>query len=72
MDESKFIGRICPKCNDLYQNYEIIKISLGTGVLINMSCGQGHLWTESYGLNYQGYWYEGKQYDTFGEEIKDV
>lgn len=71
MDDKKLCGRTCPKCNELYQTIEIAKTSLGAGVQVNMSCEAGHKWSEFYGLSYLGYWWDGKMYDSYGEEKED-
>lgn len=68
MEETKFINRICPKCGKLYQSKEIANVVLGGAVQINMSCENGHKWSEFYSLTYQGYWYSGKMYDSYGQE----
>jgi hypothetical protein len=69
MEETKIINRICPKCGELYQTKEIAKVTLGGGAQINMSCENGHKWSEFYSLTYQGYWWSGKRYDSYSEEI---
>jgi hypothetical protein len=69
MEDKKLFSRFCPKCGEVCQTDEIAKASLGAGVNVNMTCGQGHKWTEFYSLSYQGYWYSGKRYDSYGEEI---
>lgn len=70
MDDKKLCGRTCPKCNELYQIIEIAKTSLGAGVQVNMSCENNHRWSEFYSLAYQGYWWDGQMYDSYGEEKK--
>lgn len=70
MEENKVIGRLCPKCGEPYQTYEINKVTLGSGVQVNMSCENGHKWSEFYSLIYQGYWWDGKMYDSYGEANK--
>lgn len=70
MTEHKLFGRTCPKCGEVYQTSEIVKVSLGPGVQVNMSCEKGHKWSEFYGLCYQGYWWNSKMYDSYGEEKK--
>lgn len=35
-----------------------------------MACENNHKWSEFYGLIYQGYWWDGKMYDSYGEEKK--
>lgn len=52
--------------------HEIASVSLGPGIQVNMTCEQGHKWSEFYNLDYQGYWWSGKRYDTYGEEVKNV
>lgn len=49
---------------------QVAQVSLGAGVQVNLMCEQGHKWSEFYHLDYQGYWCEGKKYDTYGEELK--
>ena len=68
MEEKKLFGRFCPKCGEVCQTHEIAKIALGPGAQVNMSCEQGHKWSEFYCLDYQGYWWDGKMYDSYGEE----
>ena len=70
MEDKKLFGRYCPKCGELYQTAEIAKVALGPGVQINMSCEQGHKWSEFYGLVYQGYWWDGKKCDMNGDVIE--
>ena len=70
MEDKKLFGRTCPKCGGLCQQSEIAKVALGPGVQVNMSCEQGHKWSEFYALTYQGYWWSGKKYGTFGEECE--
>jgi len=70
MEEKKFIGRICPKCGALYTEHQIAKAHLASGAQVNMSCENGHKWSEFYNLDYQGYWWDGKMYDSYGEEKK--
>lgn len=72
MEEKKLFGRLCPKCGEVCQVHEIVKIHLGPGAQVNMTCEQGHKWSEFYNLDYQGYWWNGKRYDTYGEEVKNV
>ena len=71
MEDKKLFGRTCPNCGNLCQTNEIAKAALGSGIQANMSCEQGHKWSEFYSLSYQGYWWDGKKYDTYGEEIKN-
>lgn len=71
MEEKKLFGRFCPKCGEAYQTHEIVKIALCSGAQVNMSCENGHKWSEFYNLSYQGYWWDGKKYDTYGEELKN-
>jgi hypothetical protein len=68
MTDKKLFGRSCPVCNETYQSCELAKVHLGAGVHANMECPNGHRWTEFYTLNYEGYWFNGKRYDSFGEE----
>lgn len=70
MDEKKLFNRICPKCGEACCLYEIVKVTLGSDTQINMSCENNHKWSEFYTLDYQGYWWDGKMYDSFGEEKK--
>ena len=68
MEDKKLFGRTCPNCGNLCQNNEIAKVALGPGVQVNMSCEQGHKWSEFYSLSYKGYWWAGKMYDNYGNE----
>lgn len=70
MEDKKLFGRSCPKCGEVHQTSEIVKVALGPGAQINMSCAQGHKWSEFYGLTYQGYWWDGKKYDMNGEAVE--
>ena len=67
--ENKLFGRSCPVCGEIYKEYQIAKIHVGSGAQINLMCEQGHKWSEFYSLTYQGYWSNGKKYDSYGEEI---
>jgi len=70
MEEKKLFGRFCPKCCSVCQTYELAKVALGPAVQVNMTCENNHKWSEFYSLSYQGYWYNGKMYDSYGEEKK--
>jgi hypothetical protein len=70
MEDKKLFGRFCPKCGEVCQTHEIVKVALGPGVQVNMSCENNHKWSEFYQLTYTGYWWDGKMYDTYGEEVK--
>lgn len=70
MEEVKLFPRLCPKCGEVYETHEFAKVHLGPGVYVNMMCPNKHKWTEFYSLTYTGYWWDGKRYDTFGEEQK--
>lgn len=72
MLEKKLFGRFCPKCGEVCQAHEIVKVALGSGAQVNLSCEHGHKWSEFYYLGYQGYWWNGKRYDAYGEEVKNV
>ena len=69
MEEKKLFDRVCPKCGELYQACELTPPSLGAGVQANMKCEQGHKWSEFYCLTYTGYWWDGKRYDSYGQEV---
>ena len=71
MEEKKLFGRFCPKCGEVCQTQEIVKVALGSGAQVNLSCEHGHKWSEFYQLTYTGYWWDGKHYDTYGE-VKNV
>ena len=71
MEEKKLFGRFCPKCGEVCKTSEIAKGALGSGAQVNMSCEQGHKWSEFYCLTYTGYWWDGKKYDGYGEEKND-
>lgn len=68
MEEKKLCGRLCPKCDEPCMTREVAKVSLGAGVQFNMQCENNHKWSEFYSLTYQGYWWDGKMYDSCGEE----
>ncbi len=70
MEDNKLFGRTCPVCGEIYQSCEFAKVHLGTGVHANMTCPNGHRWTEFYSMSYQGYWWDGKMYDSYGDEQK--
>ena len=69
MEDKKFVGGICPKCFEPYATQQFAKIALGSGAQINMTCEQGHMWTEFYNLCYQGFWWNGQKYDTYSDPI---
>jgi hypothetical protein len=71
MNEKKLFGRFCPKCGKVCQTHDAAAVSLGAGVQYNMSCEDGHKWSEFYCLTYTGFWWDGKRYDSYGEEIKN-
>lgn len=66
MVEKKLFSRVCPKCGELCQAFALVKVDLGAGVQYDMQCENGHRWTEFYTLSYQGYWYDGKKYNSYG------
>ena len=66
MTENKLFSRICPKCGKLCQAFTVAKVDLGAGVHYDMQCENGHHWVELYTLSYQGYWYDGKKYNSYG------
>lgn len=68
MGDKKIFAGFCPKCRELCQVQIITKVALGPGVQVDMSCVNGHKWSEFYSLDYQGYWWDGKMYDSYGEE----
>jgi hypothetical protein len=70
MEEKKLFQRVCPKCGDICLAHEIVKVNLGSGAQVNMTCEKGHKWSEFYSLAYQGYWWDGKMYNSYGEEKK--
>lgn len=67
--EEKLFGRFCPKCGKVCQTHEAVSVSLGAGVQYNMQCEDGHKWSEFYCLTYTGFWWDGKRYDTYGQEV---
>ncbi len=67
MDEKKLFARLCPKCGEVCAEHQFAKVALGPGAHVNMSCSNGHRWTEFYNLDYQGFWWKDKKYDTYGE-----
>ena len=70
MEEAKkLFSRVCPKCGETYQTNEIAKVGLGSGVQVNMCCEKGHKWSEFYCLTYTGFWWDGKRFDTYGQEV---
>ena len=66
--EEKLFGRSCPKCGEVCVEHQLVKVNLGSGVQANMTCEQGHKWSEFYSLTYQGFWWNGKKYDSYGKE----
>jgi hypothetical protein len=66
--EEKLLGRTCPKCGEVYKQCQVAKAAIGPGVQFNLTCEQGHQWSEFYSLVYQGYWHDGKRYDSYGQE----
>lgn len=71
-------SRCCPVCDEIYEELEYAKVHLGAGVQINMRCANNHKWSEFYSFSYQGYWFKGQHYDSYGnakieskEEIKE-
>lgn len=69
----KLESRKCPDCGSIYASKEISKVSLGAVVQVNMCCENGHKWSEFYTLNYSGFWFMGKHYDSLGcEKAKEV
>lgn len=67
MEDKKLFGRTCPECGEIYQDCEFTNVLLGPGAQINMRCANDHKWSEFYNLDYRGYWYAGKIYDSYGE-----
>ena len=69
MDTKKLFERYCPNCGEPCLTHDATLVSLGAGVQFNMQCENGHKWSEFYCLTYTGYWYQGKRYDSYGEEV---
>lgn len=69
MEDIKLFRRSCPKCGETYRVCELAKVNLGGKVQYNMQCENNHKWSEFYSLDYQGYWWDGKLYNNYGEEI---
>jgi hypothetical protein len=69
--EEKLFSRTCPKCGSICSEKQIAKVNLGPGAQVNMCCENGHKWTEFYSLTYHGYWWNGKMYNSYGEEEND-
>jgi hypothetical protein len=67
--EEKLFGRVCPQCGEVYKQKQVAKAAIGSGVQFNLTCEQGHQWSEFYSVSYQGYWFNGKRYDSYGQEI---
>lgn len=70
--EEKLFGRTCPKCGDIYKECQFAKAGIGIGIHANMMCERGHKWTEFYSLSYHGFWWDGKRYDSYGKEEKNL
>ena len=70
MEDKKLFGKTCPKCGNVCSAKEVASVKLGAGVQINMMCEDSHKWSEFYSLTYTGFWWDGKKYDTYGEEVK--
>jgi len=70
VEEKKLFGKICPKCGELCIESQIVKSHLGAGAQVNMMCPNNHKWTEFYQFTFTGYWWDGKMYDSYGEEKK--
>lgn len=70
--EEKLYGRACPKCGGSYVELQFAKVHLGHGAQVNLCCENGHKWSEFYSFTYQGYWYDGKKYDSYGEKVENV
>ena len=69
MEEKKLLTRTCPKCGNICLTAEVAKIVPSSIVHMNMTCEHGHKWTEFYSLAYQGFWWDGKKYDSYGEQV---
>ena len=67
MEDKKLFGGVCPQCGKLYNSYQFTKIALGPGAQISMSCENSHNWLEFYNLSYQGFLWNDKNYDSYGE-----
>ena len=65
----KLFGRLCPKCGEACQVHEVASVGLGVGIQYNMQCENGHKWSEFYQLTYTGFWWDGKRYDSYGQEV---
>lgn len=70
--EEKLFSRTYPKCGNIYKGCQFAKADIGIGIHANMMCEQGHKWTEFYSLSYQGFWWDGKRYDSYGKEEKNL
>ena len=69
--EEKLFGRTCPQCGEVYKQCQVAKAAIGPGVQFNLTCEQGHQWSEFYSVAYQGYWFNGKRYDSYGQEVSN-
>lgn len=67
MEDKKLAGWFCPECGEMFSTHQFANMSLGQGAQVNMSCEQGHKWSEFYSLTYQGFWSKGARYDSFGD-----
>lgn len=68
MEDKKLFGRTCPVCGEAYNKKNVGKIMLGF-IAVDMTCEQGHTWTEHYTMTYTGFKHNNKEFDRFGQEV---
>lgn len=66
----KLFDRFCPVCGEC-DNLRQLKILNPSSIRIERQCPNKHRWAEDYTLSYQGYTYDHKSYDQYGQEVKE-
>ena len=61
-------SRTCPECGQVYAQ-KATKLHGLHALTAAFTCPNNHRWTQSYSMTFTGYTYQGKSYDSFGNEI---
>ena len=63
-------SRTCPECGQVYAQ-KATKLHGLHALTAAFTCPNNHRWTQSYSMTFTGYTYQGKSYDSFGNEITE-
>ena len=63
-------SRTCPECGQVYAQ-RATKLHGLHALTAAFTCPNNHRWTQSQSMTFIGYTYQGKSYDSFGNEITE-